>query len=49
MSRFKRFGLIILTATEVLYAFTSLVNMVDDPPPYQPVSRSFLPLVMSAP
>jgi len=37
------------TAAEVLYAFTSLVNMVDNPPPYQPVSRSFLPLVMRAP
>ena len=34
---------------EVLYAFTCRVNMVDAPPPYQPVSRSFLPLIMSAP
>jgi len=34
---------------EVLYAFTRLVNMVNDPPPYRPASRSFLPLIMSAP
>ena len=44
-----RYGHCSFAATEVLYAFTSLVNMVDDPPPYQPVSRSFLPLVMAAP
>ena len=44
-----RYGHCSFTPTEVLYAFTSLVNMVDDPPPYQPVSRSFLPLIMAAP
>ncbi len=44
-----RYGHCSFTATEVLYAFTSLVNMVDSPPPYQPVSRSFLPLIMAAP
>ena len=44
-----RYGHCSFTATEVLYAFTRMVNMVDDPPPYQPVSRSFLPLIMGAP
>jgi pimeloyl-ACP methyl ester carboxylesterase len=44
-----RYGHCSFAATEVLYAFASLVNMVDSPPPYQPVSRSFLPLIMAAP
>jgi len=44
-----RYGHCNFAVTEVLYAFYRLVDMVNNPPPYQPVSRSFLPLIMRAP
>ena len=44
-----RYGHCNFTLTEVLYAFYRLVDMVNNPPPYQPVKRAFLPLVMRAP
>lgn len=44
----ERLGHCNFTPTEVLYAFYRLVDMVNNPPPYQPVRRSFLPLVMRA-
>jgi pimeloyl-ACP methyl ester carboxylesterase len=43
-----RYGHCNFTPTEVLYAFYRLVDMVNNPPPYQPVKRAFLPLVMRA-
>ena len=44
-----RYGHCSFTATEVFEAFYRLVDMVNNPPPYQPVKRAFLPLVMRAP
>ena len=44
-----RYGHCNFTVTEVLNVVYRLVDMVNNPPPYQPVSRLFLPLVMSAP
>jgi pimeloyl-ACP methyl ester carboxylesterase len=42
-----RYGHCDFTFTELLYAFYRLVDMVDNPPPYQPVKRAFLPLVVA--
>ena len=36
-------------STEVLNAFGRMVARVNNPPPYQPVSRLFVPLIMAAP
>jgi len=44
-----RYGHCNFTVTEMLNAVYRLVDMVNNPPPYQPVSRSFLPLVVAAP
>jgi len=44
-----RYGHCNFTVTEILNTVYRLVDMVSNPPPYQPVRRSFLPLVMSAP
>jgi pimeloyl-ACP methyl ester carboxylesterase len=44
-----RYGHCNFTPPEVLYAFYRLADMVNNPPPYQPVKRAFLPLVMRAP
>ena len=44
-----RYGHCNFALTELLSAVYRLTDMVNDPPPYQPVSRSFLPLVISAP
>jgi pimeloyl-ACP methyl ester carboxylesterase len=44
-----RYGHCNFTFFEVLDALNRLVDMVDNPPPYQPVSRVFLPLTMRAP
>jgi pimeloyl-ACP methyl ester carboxylesterase len=44
-----RYGHCSFTFTEVLAAFNRLVDMVNNPPPYQPVNRSFLPTMMAAP
>jgi hypothetical protein len=33
----------------VLSAFFQMVDMVENPPPYRPVQRSFLPAVSKAP
>ncbi len=44
-----RYGHCNFTVTEVLNTVYRLVDMVNDPPPYQPVKRSFLPLVMAVP
>jgi pimeloyl-ACP methyl ester carboxylesterase len=44
-----RYGHCDFTLTELLYAFYRLVDMVNNPPPYRPVSRSFLPLILNAP
>jgi hypothetical protein len=41
-----RYGHCYFEATEVLGAFNRLVAMVDDPPPYRPVQRFFLPLLV---
>ncbi len=43
-----RYGHCQFEATEVLDAFNRLVAMVNDPPPYRPVQRLFLPLVARA-
>jgi pimeloyl-ACP methyl ester carboxylesterase len=43
-----RYGHCQFQATEVLGAFNRLVSMVEDPPPYQPVQRFFLPLAVRA-
>jgi pimeloyl-ACP methyl ester carboxylesterase len=37
------------SAEQVLAAFDRLVEMVDNPPPYRPVQRLFLPLTVDAP
>jgi hypothetical protein len=41
----ERYGHCTFTSTEVLDAFDRLVEMVNNPPPYQPVRRAYLPLV----
>ena len=43
-----RYGHCYFEATEVLAAFNRLVAMVADPPPYRPVQRFFLPLLVRA-
>jgi pimeloyl-ACP methyl ester carboxylesterase len=43
-----RYGHCRFEATEVLAAFNRLISMVEDPPPYRPVGRSLLPLVIRA-
>jgi pimeloyl-ACP methyl ester carboxylesterase len=40
------YGHCTFTFTEVLDAFSRLVAMVDNPPPYRPVQRAYLPLVI---
>jgi hypothetical protein len=37
-----------LESTEVLNAFGRMVGVVNNPLPYQPVSRLFVPLIMAA-
>jgi hypothetical protein len=43
-----RFGHCAFTAQEILDAFDALTAMVANPPPYQPVRRGYLPLVLRA-
>jgi pimeloyl-ACP methyl ester carboxylesterase len=43
-----RYGHCTFEATHVLDAFGRLVAMVNNPPPYQPANRSFLPLMVRA-
>lgn len=45
----ERYGHCSFTFTEFLAAFSRLVDMVNNPPPYQPVYRVFLPVIMNAP
>lgn len=45
----ERYGHCSFTFTEFLAAFSRLVDMVNNPPPYQPVHRVFLPAIMNAP
>lgn len=45
----ERYGHCNFTFTEFLAAFSRLVDMVNNPPPYQPVHRVFLPAIMNAP
>jgi hypothetical protein len=45
----KRYGHCSFSASDVLIAFQVLVDMVENPPPYRPVSRVFLPLIARAP
>lgn len=45
----ERYGHCNFTTIEALNAFNRLVDMVNNPPPYQPVSRVYLPLIMIAP
>jgi len=47
--RVDRHGHCSFTADEVIGAFNRLVAMVENPPPYQPVKRAFLPVVVAAP
>lgn len=44
-----RYGHCSFESDEVLYAFSRMVDMVNNPPQYQPVNRLFLPLIMAAP
>jgi hypothetical protein len=44
-----RYGHCNFTVTEILSTVYRLVDMVNNPPPYQPVKRSFLPLIMAVP
>ena len=41
----ERYGHCSFTSTEVLDALNRLVDMVNNPSPYQPVRRAYLPLV----
>lgn len=45
----ERYGHCNFTFTEFLAAFSRLVDMANNPPPYQPVHRVFLPAIMNAP
>jgi pimeloyl-ACP methyl ester carboxylesterase len=45
----ERYGHCNFTSTEALNAFSRLVDMVNNPPPYQPVSRRYLPTIMTTP
>jgi len=44
-----RYGHCNFTVTEILNTVYRMVDMVNNPPPYQPVKQSFLPLIMNAP
>jgi pimeloyl-ACP methyl ester carboxylesterase len=45
----ERYGHCTFTFLEVLLAFFQLVDMVENPPPYRPVQRIFVPTVSKAP
>lgn len=45
----ERYGHCTFTFFEMLSAFFQLVDMVENPPPYRPVQRSFLPSVSKTP
>jgi hypothetical protein len=47
--RAERYGHCNFTFSEVLTAFGRLIDMVDNPPPYRPVHRVFLPLIATEP
>lgn len=41
----ERYGHCAFTSNEVLTAFAQIINMVNNPPAYQPTRRAFIPLV----
>jgi pimeloyl-ACP methyl ester carboxylesterase len=45
----ERYGHCSFELLEILEAFNTLVDMVDTPPPYQPVYKTYLPLVLRTP
>lgn len=47
--RVERYGHCSFEMLEILEAFSALVEMVNNPPPYQPVQSLYMPLVVDAP